>query len=118
MGIMTGLSITKGAECEWTVNGIPTVADISFEIKDLYEGMFMSRAEDPLDFGILSNITELDYIANSCGININDQEVTRTFRLFTVLKIENRIRDIIANGIMGNITQFFNQQLNNLFGVF
>ena len=118
MGIMTGLSITKGAECEWTVNGIPTVADISFEIKDLYEGMFMSKAEDPLDFGILSNITELDYIANSCGININDQEVTRTFRLFTVLKLENRIQDFIANGIMGNITQYFNQQLNNLFGVF
>ena len=118
MGIMTGLSITKGAECEWSVNGIPTVADISFEIKDLYEGMFMSRAEDPMDMNILSNITELDYIANSCGININDQEVMRTFRLFKVLKIDNIIGDTIANGIVGNICQYFNQQMNNLFGVF
>ena len=115
---MTGLSITKGAECEWSVNGIPTVADISFEIKDLYEGMFMSRAEDPMDMNILSNITELDYIANSCGININDQEVMRTFRLFKVLKIDNIIGDTIANGIVGNICQYFNQQMNNLFGVF
>ena len=118
MGIMTGLNVTKGAECEWTVDGIPTVADVSFEIKDLYEGMFMSRAEDHMDMGILSNITELDYIANSCGININDQEVMRTFKLFKVLKLDNAIGDTIANGIVGNIAQFFNQQLNNLFGVF
>ena len=118
MGIMTSLSITKGAECEWTVDGIPTVADVSFEIKDLYEGMFMSRAEDPGDMNILSNITELDYIANSCGININDQEVMRTFRLFKVLKIGNIIGDTIANGIVGNIAQYFNQQMNNLFGMF
>ena len=115
---MTGLNVTKGAECEWTVDGIPTVADVSFEIKDLYEGMFMSRAEDHMDMGILSNITELDYIANSCGININDQEVMRTFKLFKVLKLDNAIGDTIANGIVGNIAQFFNQQLNNLFGVF
>jgi len=120
MGIMTGLSITKGAEAEWTVDGLPTVADISFEIKDLYEGMFMSRAEDERDLNILSNITELDYIANSCGININDQEVKRTLKLWWVLKANpiKTVNDLVANGIFGNITQFFNQKLNNLFGVF
>ncbi len=118
MGIMTNLSITKGAEAEWTVDGIPTVAEVQFEIKDLYEGMFMSRAKDSYASGLLSNITELDYIANSCGININDQEIMRTFRLWSVLKLQNSINDLVANGIFGNITQFFNQKLNDLFGVF
>ena len=118
MGIMTGLSITKGAEAEWTIDGLPTVAEISFEIKDLYDGMFMSRAESSKDMNILSNITELDYIANSCGININDQEVMRTFKLWSVLTLDNTISDMVANGIFGNITQFFNSKLNSLFGVF
>ena len=66
----------------------------------------------------MSNITELDYIANSCGININDQEIMRTFKLWSVLNLENTFSDSIANGIFGNVMQFFNQQLNNLFGMF
>ena len=119
MGIMTSLSITKGAEAEWTVDGIPTVAEVSFEIKDLYDGMFMSRAgTESSSMNILSNITELDYIANSCGININDQEVLRTFKMWQILNFENTVGDTIANGIFGRLAQFFNNKLNSLFGVF
>lgn len=118
MGIMTGLSITKGAEAEWAYDGIPTVAEVSFEIKDLYDGMFMSRADDEGAMGILSNITELDYIANSCGININDQEVMRTMKLWKVLKLDNLISDIVYSDILGGIIQYFNGKLQSLFGVF
>lgn len=118
MGIMTGLSITKGADAEWTIDGLPTVAEVNFEIKDLYEGMFMSKAEFDKDMTILSNITELDYIANSCGININDQEVMRTVKLWKALYLDSPIKDFVANGIVGNIAQYFNNKLNSLFGVF
>ena len=118
MGIMTDLSITKGAEAEWTVEGIPTVAEVQFSIKDLYETMYMSRAKDDRGFGLVSNITELDYIANSCGININDQEVTRAVRLWSVLKLENGVSDTITSGFFGNIMQSFNQKLNDLLGAF
>jgi hypothetical protein len=118
MGIITGLSVTKGDEGEWTVDGIPTVANVSFEIKDLYEGMYMSKvSKDGKTQGILSNIQELDYIANSCGININDQEIMRMVKLTAALTISN-IKDKITLGIFGNISQFFNQKMNNIFGVF
>ena len=120
MGIMTSLTINKGAEGEWTVDGLPTVADISFDIKDLYSGMFMSRMHDNASMDIISNITELDYIANSCGININDQEVSRTAKLYTILRynIKGRLQDWVTSGIFGNLTQYFNQRMNNLFGMF
>lgn len=118
MGIIPGLSVTKGDEGEWTVDGIPTVANVSFEIKDLYEGMYMSKiSKDGKAQGILSNIQELDYIANSCGINVNDQEVMRMIKLVTALQVSN-INDKITLGIFGNISQFFNQKMNNIFGVF
>ena len=118
MGIMTGLSITKGAEGEWTPDGIPTVANVSFEIKDLYDGMFMSRATDSRDMNIMSNITELDYIANSCGVNVNDQEVFRTIKMYKTLNFTGNFKDRISIGIFANIGQYFNQKMNNLFGVF
>ena len=120
MGLMTSLSITKGAEGEWTIDGIPTVAEVSFEIKDLYEGLFMSKSDDISDMGILTNITELDYIGNSCGININDQEVSRMAKMYWYLGFDpnNVIKDAVFSNVFGNLSQFFNQQMNNLFGVF
>ena len=120
MGIITDLSISKGAEGEWTIDGVPTVAEISFSIKDMYDGMFMSKSTDFGDRNILSNTTELDYIANSCGININDQEVGRTLKMYLALGFLSggAIKDRIQIGIFGNINQFFNQKIHNIFGFF
>lgn len=116
MGIITDLSVTKGAEGEWTLDGIPTVAEISFSIKDMYDGMFMS-SDITLSKEIFSNITELDYIANSCGINVNDQEIARTFKLYTGLTAGS-LKDLVTTGIFGNVAQYFNQKMANIFGVF
>lgn len=118
MGIISDLSITKGAEGEWTKDGIPTVADVSFTIKDLYQNLFMSYAKTEGDSNIMSNITELDYIANSCGVNINDHEIGRTLKMYVALEFTGRIEDAIQIGIFGNLSQFFNQKLNNIFGAF
>ena len=92
MGIITDLNITKGAEAEWTVDGIPTVAEISFTIKELYNNLSMSVWEQsPIEgsegagsLNILSNIAELDYIANSCGVNINEQDVWRMYLVHSI----------------------------------
>ena len=119
MGIVTGLSITKGSEGEWTSAGLPTVANVSFEIKDLYDDMFMSPQNNEGDKeGILSNIQELDYIANSCGVNINDQEIGRTLEMYVALGFSTKISDKISIDIFGNISQYFNQKMNDLFGMF
>lgn len=117
MGIIPGLTITKGDEGEWTLDGIPTVANINFEIKDLYSGLYMSKQTLSTDQGIMSNIQELDYIANSCGVNVNDQEIMRTIRMYVSLGFSS-ITDKVTIGIFGKISEFFNQKMNNIFGVF
>ena len=118
MGIITGLSLTKGDEGEWTLDGLPTVANISFEIKDLYDGLYMSKQNSLIGYqGIMSNIQELDYIANSCGVNVNDQEVMRMARMYTALGF-TKMTDKVTIGIFGEVTQYFNQKMNNIFGVF
>lgn len=120
MGIITGLSISKGAEGEWTVDGLPTVADVQFEIKDLYEGMFMSQGNSVTDEGasLLTNIAELDYIANNCGINVNDTEENRAFKLFNALTFKSAISDYIANDIMAALGKTLNNWMQSIFGKF
>lgn len=117
MGIIPGMTITKGDEGEWTVDGIPTVANVSFEIKDLYDGMYMSKQTANDHSGIMSNIQELDYIANSCGINVNDQEVIRTTLMYAALGFTS-VTDRVTIDIFGKIGQYFNQKIQNIFGKF
>ena len=118
MGIITDLSITKGAEGEWTDDGLATVAEVSFSIKDMYDQMFMSRAIDASDTSIMSNISELDYIANTCGININDHEVMRTIKMYYYLKFAGNFQDKIELGIIGSLQQSISNKLSNIMSSF
>lgn len=117
MGIITDLSISKGDEGQWTKDGLPTTLEISFSIKDLYNGMFMSGGYKVTDPTIMSNITELDYIANSCGININEPEIYRTLRMYYGLGL-GKIKDKFENDIFHGIGQAVNNKLNMIFGSF
>lgn len=120
MGIIQDLSVSKGAEGEWTIDGIPTVCEISFTIKELYEQMSMSPLTGKMGItSPLSNIAELDYIANTCGINVNDEEVVRTIKLFAVLNNPlSKINDTLGSKILGSIAQFFDRKTSKMFGVF
>jgi hypothetical protein len=118
MGIITSLSITKGGEGEWTTDGLFTSLDISFEIKDLYNVLFMSTANgDGIGGNIVSNVTELDYIGNTCGVNINDMEIMRTVKIASAVGWGGT-KDTFKSKIFGSITQSINQKLENIFGVY
>ena len=45
----------------------------------------------------MSNIAELDYIANSCGINVNDHEIMRTIKMYAALGFSNTTDKITIN---------------------
>ena len=69
MGIITDLSLSKGKEGSWTVDGLPTEVDVDLTIKDLYNVMAMTPQDQSYEF--MANTTFLNYMANSCGISIN-----------------------------------------------
>lgn len=112
MGMIQSLSVTKGADGEWTKDGIPTVAEIQFEIKDMYHEMFMSQ--NALE--LFNNVTEMDYIANCCGINVNSSEATRAWKLYRTIEGENLLSDYIDNDIVGKLHQYLNNKISNMFG--
>ena len=83
MGIISSLSVSKGAECCWNDDGLPTQIDISITIEDLYTSLHSSEfggnilhaAGDAA--AMVQNTAYQDYLANLAGLNIAQMEVGR-----------------------------------------
>lgn len=91
MGIITSMNIRKGKEAAWNVDGLPTEIDIDITIKDLYNMLSIVTSKDPKHF-VTNNIL-MDYIANTCGINYNELDVTRSLEIYYIL-VKGNITDI------------------------
>ena len=112
MGIVTGLSINRGAEGCWNRHGIPTSVDVSLDLKDLYPVMNLARypsfsslvTDDGYD--ILKNDALLAYIANICGLNVANSDVSRalSFKAMMVRKSVTNMPNAIIDATWGKLT--------------
>ena len=94
MGIITDMSVSKGAECQWTPEGIPTSITVNISIKDLYSAMSITgTTNDNFKYDTLNNTALMDYIANLCGINIYRPEIARIIDMWFVNNFSNRVED-------------------------
>ena len=107
-GIITDLSVTRGGECQWNDDGLPTQMDISISIEDLYSSLFMSKLNEfkpPIlinqmknAWSIVQNTAMMDYLANLSGLNIAEEDIVRTARM--IVKMCNPYdisRDSLSN---------------------
>ena len=97
MGIISSLSVTKGAECQWNDDGLPTQIDISIEIADLYSSLAMSGFQSTgVIFGnpakaakqiakIVNNTAYMDFLANMAGLNVGTMEIGRRIKMYRYL---------------------------------
>lgn len=115
MGIITNLSFSKGTDSAWTLDGLPTTVDVSFEITDLYSDMYMSNMDGRNN--LLKNIILMDYISNLCGVNINEVDVFRGIDLY-LTQYSNKIPDTWNMKIQGTMDQWISNKWQNLLGRF
>lgn len=94
MGIVTSLDITRGKEKAWTLDGLPTEVDVSMTIKDLYNMFTLTSIDNPGAF--VNNISLVNYVANSCGININERDFTIMLDVYIMLQ-GNRLKHVAPN---------------------
>lgn len=90
MGLLTGLSVTRGGECQWNDDGLPTQIDVSLEIEDLYSTLMLSPlTANPFTslFDVCKNTALLDYLSNLAGLNVGDSGIDRAVKLYTKLII-------------------------------
>lgn len=83
LGGISSLSISKGAECQWNDDGLPTQIDVSMDIQNLYSHLAIT----PYSYGdltnkiIANNTAYMDFLANMAGLNIGKMEVGRRLRM-------------------------------------
>jgi hypothetical protein len=127
MGLITNMTVSKGATAQWNDNGVPTQIDVSFTIEDLYSGLFMTAQEggkkdNPLDLikhidpinnakklaAVVSNTAMMDYLSNLGGLNVGESEINRKTKMFAQL-----IQPNLAH-FPSNAWRNFDQYLNNI----
>lgn len=117
MGIVTSMNIRKGKEAAWNVDGLPTEIDVDLSIKDLYNMLSIVPGNEPKNF-VTNNIL-MDYIANSCGININQLDIQRSLEIYYILSVDrvldlpNRVGRKFEDAINNYGMNLYNGVLNN-----
>lgn len=106
MGIITGLSISKGSDAGWTKSGLPLEVDVNVQLKDLYQSMSIITTESP--YGFVSNTALSTYIANTCGIAINKTGIDQQWEMYKILT-GNKL-----SHVPHNIANQFEQYIDNL----
>lgn len=119
MGIVTSMSISKGDQGAWTLDGLPTVIEIDMEIKDLYSSFMITNCgKDWLntrgELAMADNIMLMNYIANACGININKPDLTRKADLWLSIT-QGNISDAFSKTIFSNMESSL---VNSLMGIY
>lgn len=116
MGIITDMSVTKGAECQWTPEGVPTSIDVDIGIKDLYNAMSITSTKNTdWKYDTLNNTALMDYIANLCGINIYKPEITRIIDMWYTNNFSNRITDFFEVDLWGGVQQKVQNLIMNIY---
>lgn len=112
MGIISSMSVNKGATCCWNDDGLPTQIDITLEIKDLYSKLAMSTLDvlHPIQSlsGIVNNTAYMDFLANMAGLNIAQMEVGRRITMAYYLS-----QTFLANGA-SSVFNRLDQGVSNL----
>ncbi len=133
LGMITGLSVAKGATCCWNDDGLPTQIDLSIDIKDLYNSLSMTGYVDDSDnnsnvftrigvigksvaqtANIVNNTAYMDFLANMAGLNINEMVWSRKVRMYYDLFknqthniFEEQISSVVNNNIMNLIARAY-----------
>lgn len=114
MGIVESISIDRGPEQSWSVEGLPTQAKITLNIKELYSNLMMSPSTKPSYF--FANQGLIDYLGVTCGVDMTIPNIYFNFRLAYAL-LTNKFKDI-PNNFYYNVTESVRQYINNHFSHF
>ena len=114
MGIISSMSITKGAEGCWNHYGIPTSVEVSFTLKELYGVMALAN-NNSSNYKLADNSILMDYIGNLCGCNINEPDIVRSI-VYHALSGSSRPASY-AKRIWDTIDQNIVNAQQRLFGV-
>ena len=93
MGMVKSITVDKGPEQSWSVEGLPTQAKITLVIEDLYSQLMMSPSNKPSLF--FSNQGLMDYLGSMCGVDLTTPNIV--FKVNSVKALLSSFKDIPDN---------------------
>lgn len=118
MGMISSMSVSKGATCCWNDDGLPTQIDISIEIKDLYSKLGMTEARfDSLTSirNAVQNTAFMDFLANTAGLNVGQMEIGR--RLVAAYYLSNMVTATALSDVFNRFDQGVSRLIGKLYNV-
>ena len=109
MGIVESISIEKGPEQSWSVEGLPTQAKITLQIKDLYSQLMLP----PKTGMFFTNQGMMDYLGVMCGIDMTASQVLLKAKVMAAL-LMGSVGDI-PNNMYRKLSDAFVNKFGNLF---
>jgi len=116
MGIIDSLQVTKGAECMWNDDGLPTQIDMNFSIKNLYNNLAMTGSDQGVK-ELIANTAYMDFLANMAGCNVmqenyklEGQVVNGLYNVTNRLSLTNNVNKVyntISNKISNTIGRVY-----------
>lgn len=112
MGMVDQITIDKGPEQSWTVEGLPTQVKITLNIKELYGNLMMSPSTKPSYF--FANQGLIDYLGCTCGVDMTLPNIYFNFRLAYALlganfkDIPNRVYYKFAENVRNMLSGLIN----------
>ena len=113
MGMVTGISVSKGVNSAYSVDGLPTEVDVTVTIADLYSDLSMSPQNAPLLF--VNNSSLIEYLATTCGLSLVTPNIEARFNMI-VNAVTNAFMDIPSTVISG-ITEAMDGLILDFFGL-
>lgn len=101
MGMVQSISISKGVNSSFSVDGLPTEVDVSLTIADLYSDLSMSPQSSPLLF--VNNNSLIEYLATTCGLSLISPNLSARLDMI-VNAISNALGDIDTT-VISSITE-------------
>jgi hypothetical protein len=111
MGMVESITIEKGPEQSWTVDGLPTEVKITLSIKELYSNLMMSPSTKPSYF--FANQGLIDYLGVACGVDMTIPNIYFNFRLAKAM-LTSAFKDI-PNMTYYHFTESVRNYLDSIF---
>lgn len=111
MGMVESITIDKGPEQSWNVQGLPTQVKITLSIKELYGNLMMSPSTKPSFF--FANQGLIDFLGVTCGVDMTMPNIYFKFNLVSAL-ISGNLKSIPSNTYYG-LTQSFRNWVQSKF---
>ena len=102
LAVMTDLKLTRGGsdDTSWSVDGLTTEIEASFNITPLYSNLIVPNAQHP--FLMMQNTSIMEYLGNLCGVDLKLNNLDAKVQIAKAA-LQNKFTDAPTNLVRGFI---------------